>query len=614
MKKIDHDLLTVEKTFTIGKNEKFIVPDYQRAYSWQREDRCDEMWNDIQDFIAEKSDTNYFFGTVIINHIDASNDAETIYELNLVDGQQRMTTFMLLLKAFLLNINNCLTKITGTDPETKKIIQKLEARKKEILALLLKVSEDDVLEIMANSKKMSEFQIKYENRSMNEKYSGDMAIILKGETYDEIKIKVSIQYPRRKEINKYTTFFRNFDFFYEKIASLGDLNINTYAEKVIKSCQFIVIRSYNTEEAIQIFNSLNSKATPLTDSDIISAQLYSNCANTVEKEKFKDIWTNTIIELSEELSKDKVTNITEILNQYMYVKRAINNESDTTLPSLRRYFIGKDLHAEYLKKPLDFASDIGQIILIWLKNTVQTEGKSYILQTLLFKFNLNFKLFYIPYLFIRKSDTDTQKQQFANALLKLFLLLETAGYVYSSKQFKTFLFGLNMDIAKASISTSDIIEKINSHIATFKRTEIEDRIKTFNASGGLLFLNDILYAKEKKLPFDFVGKSYEIEHILCVSDKKTIDVKSFGFKDGAEFEEMKEFIGNKICLEGSINRSILRQGFDRKTPVYQKSSFPLAKKLSSSTETIWGKTQIEGATYFATKRICNYIFDKNNLI
>ena len=60
---------------------------------------CDKLWTDITDFIESESKRDpYFFGTIIIN---CENNDE---EFSLIDGQQRTTTFMLLLKA-LLNEN-----------------------------------------------------------------------------------------------------------------------------------------------------------------------------------------------------------------------------------------------------------------------------------------------------------------------------------------------------------------------------------------------------------------------------------------------------------------------------------------------------------------------------
>ncbi len=72
-----------------------------------------------------------------------------------------------------------------------------------------------------------------------------------------------------------------------------------------------------------MFNSLNSKGMPLTDPDIISAQMYANAG--ADKNDFNQKWKK-IQELTESLENKKITDITGILQQYMYIDRASRNK------------------------------------------------------------------------------------------------------------------------------------------------------------------------------------------------------------------------------------------------------------------------------------------------
>lgn len=67
-----------------------------------------------------------------------------------------------------------------------------------------------------------------------------------------------------------------------------------------------------------MFNSLNSTGMPLSDADIISAQLFSNAPDGVD---FKSIW-EPIIRQADELAQKKVVNIDSVLQQFMYINRA----------------------------------------------------------------------------------------------------------------------------------------------------------------------------------------------------------------------------------------------------------------------------------------------------
>ena len=77
----------------------YIIPDYQRPYAWD-EDSCQTLWDDIFSFAipdndATKFDTNdeYFLGSIVTFENDKKQQ-------EVIDGQQRLTTFMLLLRAF----------------------------------------------------------------------------------------------------------------------------------------------------------------------------------------------------------------------------------------------------------------------------------------------------------------------------------------------------------------------------------------------------------------------------------------------------------------------------------------------------------------------------------
>ena len=69
----------------------YIIPKYQRDYTWNQYN-----WKDLYDDICE-NDYGYFIGSIIC--IDNSSDAFQLKQLEVVDGQQRLTTLCLLLTA-----------------------------------------------------------------------------------------------------------------------------------------------------------------------------------------------------------------------------------------------------------------------------------------------------------------------------------------------------------------------------------------------------------------------------------------------------------------------------------------------------------------------------------
>lgn len=85
---------TVFDLFSI--NKKYVVPRFQREYSWG-EDEVTELWRDLVSNISTKDgnlvNQEYFIGSLVLVGEDKST------EFKIVDGQQRLTTIMMLLSA-----------------------------------------------------------------------------------------------------------------------------------------------------------------------------------------------------------------------------------------------------------------------------------------------------------------------------------------------------------------------------------------------------------------------------------------------------------------------------------------------------------------------------------
>lgn len=612
-KNIDAKLKNIKELFLSGNSQDsilgtggtYIIPEYQRAYSWKYNEQCDKLWQDIESFIDNKKNDSYFLGSIIIN---SARD-----ELYVIDGQQRMTTFILLLKALLLRINDLLNNMSS-DEDIKTLEDALNNRRKAILTCLYNIDEDDVSQITSGRSRIRNLSIKYDNKSINQEYADDMEIILREETIGDIEKNVTkIKFKQRD--NRYTNFFRNFNFFMEKLDEYDSTKVNQFAKTLLNNCQVIVVVSYDTEEAIEIFNSLNSTGMPLSDADILSAKLYSNYDS--DKSEFNRRWSE-IVSKTNTLKSQKVCSIDDILNQYMYILRAKNNEKDTTLPAVRRYFT--DINKQPLNNPQTFLSDFEQIIDIWTDsdNNENNEGKEEILtlKQILFNFNNNFKFFYATYLYFNKDKSNSEKLSFITALLKLFTLLAISDYGYSSSAFKIFLIGLNMEIG-SGVKTEGLVQLINSHIQNkFDKSNILDSLKESSPANGLLYLNEYLFAKEHNIPFSFTTQKTEIEHIMPESGKNIIAIRSDAGMDEDTFKRYANKLGNKILLEQPINGSlsndwfrVKKQNSVKEKRGYKDSVFPIAQSLVSYSSDSWTKDDIDIATEKAAQRIVNFLFE-----
>ena len=81
----------VSQLFDIEANVVYVIPRYQREYTWGK-----NQWENLFDDLRE-NESGYFLGSIIC--INQSIDALSEQNLELVDGQQRLTTLSLLFAA-----------------------------------------------------------------------------------------------------------------------------------------------------------------------------------------------------------------------------------------------------------------------------------------------------------------------------------------------------------------------------------------------------------------------------------------------------------------------------------------------------------------------------------
>ena len=358
---------------------------------------------------------------------------------------------------------------------------------------------------------------------------------------------------------------------------------------------------------------------PLSDADIISAQLYSNAG---ENKKTFNVQWETINKLANELSNRKIIDIDAVLQQFMYINRAINkeyisinkegNESiDVTTPGLRRYYT--DIKKELLNEPLLLCNDLTKITNIW--NNI----KDYPTVKLLLKCNENAKLFLSSYLHRYEIPEIIEENilDLCECLLRLFTILELSDAGYSSSKFKTFLFGENIKLVDKNVSIDIIKNNFNEHINNNWHSDtIADAIIEYDKN-LLVFLNEYIYAKSKGTKFDF-AENVNIEHIMPASGRNLTTIQEdANIATKEEFNGTVNKLGNKILLEEDINKSIGNEWFKTKKQNsiisksgYKDSKYAIALALTAFPKDTWTKDDIDTATIKATERIVKFIFNK----
>lgn len=610
------------------KEKTFVIPEYQRAYTWdiKENNKCDVFWDDIENYFDTKPDYPYLLGTIILDCSEGES------EISIVDGQQRTITFLLLLKAMQLRIKDALENLKDSE-ESRPLIESLTDERNNILNILYKAGSEERYYLLKDWNswiKNHNCEI-LKNKSINEldENKKDFQKILEAETFDDAKNSVCT-IKRRKGDNKFSNFFNNFNFFYEKLNEKYNesANLNAFVKFFLgaegeKICQIIEIKTYDKDQAIEVFNSLNSKGEPLSTADLVSARLYSNSDGG---EKFDKLWKE-IKSKTKELESLKI-DIDSILQQNMYITRAKDEKTDVKTPGLRDFYLNEkkdekqNKKCDLLKNPEELCVNLKKIAEIW--NKMQSDENSS-MTNLLLKFNSNLKLFLISYLnrFMPEELSAEKIKGISECFLRLFAVLELEDKPYSSQEFKGWLFKENKNLVKPEYEIEKIKADFSEHIAERwgkKKEDIRKKIQEDYEGNVLVYLNEYLYVKEKYPEEKFyLGSDVNIEHLMAASGTQIETIrKEAGFNsDEKEFESYKNKIGNKICLEESINKSIKNESFGVKKESaekkdYRDSQYKLAKDLCDYAGDYWKKEDIENATKKAADRILKFIFGEDN--
>lgn len=644
---------TIGDYFQLNSREQFLIPSFQRAYSWGK-DQCEKLLEDLFDYHENRvdSDSTYFFGNII------TVTDKSINSIQIIDGQQRTTTFILLLKALHFILNNYKCKAKDFDStQNRKIDKWLES----ILMKIYKIDSNsisdyqliDFTEIFFKKEKFDDNFLIMKSESMNEmEYAiSDWEKILKSSKFADIH---PYEIPYKKKENRYTNFYKNISYFYKRIHQKLQENNKTEAEQInylaqfiqtlLEKCKIIQIASQNLDLAVAVFNSLNATGLPLSDADVICSSAYARCRDDESKSKFKDNWYLLLNNVEQYLGDNFC--LTTILQQFMYHNRfyesAIENQkTDVTTPGLRKYYTSDKTH--FVENPLPFCTNLNLLVSIWKK------ALSYSIVRLSLKINNNTHLFLgtMLYHWVARQFEDTStisEEEIDDALnyesvikpiselfLRLFALLELVEYSYSSSRFKVFLFDVGDEFVrlKKENSFDSIIDKFNNNIFNIINDSIgslKNKLLDYR-SDKLVLLNEYLYCEEHNLDFylDEEPSKINIEHIMPKSGNNVPDYMNNLSVE--EYSDYLEKLGNKILLERKININLsddpfkikkyasintVRNGSKSTDLGYKNSCYAIAKDLCNYKNDTWTSEDIENATNKCVCRIYNFIIKPLN--
>ena len=226
----------------LNGNKQFLIPDYQRYYSWDI-DQCKRLWNDIVE-MQKKGKSGHFVGSIV--NIAEQAMPTGVQKFMIIDGQQRTTTLTLLLLA--------LRDYAIANPADTTI----------------------------NAKRIDNMLLKNEYESGDERYK-----LLLTETDRDILISLIESKPIADGTK--SKLLDNYKYFVGKIAD-QELSPAEIYESIGKLQIVNITLDRTMDDAQAIFESLNSTGKELSESDLIRNYVLMGLEPTEQTYVYEHMW------------------------------------------------------------------------------------------------------------------------------------------------------------------------------------------------------------------------------------------------------------------------------------------------------------------------------------
>ncbi|QQW80502.1 DUF262 and DUF1524 domain-containing protein [Helicobacter pylori] len=213
---------TLLEFFEQNQNNQFVIPIYQRLYSWGKE-QCEQLWDDIIKIGGNDKMNGHFIGSILYARVDDTHSSPLL----IIDGQQRLTTITLLFIALRDHLND----------------------------------EDELLEKFSHQKIQNRYLI-------NSDEKGDKKFRLILSESDKDTLLSLIDKDRRKPSEPSSKIMENFKLFEEWIRKNTD-KLETIFKGLEKLMIVWIALKKEKDDPQLIFESMNSKGIELTQADLI---------------------------------------------------------------------------------------------------------------------------------------------------------------------------------------------------------------------------------------------------------------------------------------------------------------------------------------------------------
>lgn len=522
MSKLNIDQKTVRELLA-NKRSDFLIPDYQRPYAWG-EDECATLWDDLFAFAFPNDDSEqfnsasdeYFLGPIVT----FKNDDE---KLEIIDGQQRLTTIMLLLRAFYDKFANM------KDRQSVKTREAIEG-------CVWKTDE-------FGDPDMDRLKIDSEVASDGDK--GEFLGILRSGTVED---------------GWKSAYANNFKYFQRKISELVN-EWPTYtgylATRILNNVILLPIEAESQDTALRIFSTLNDRGRPLSDADIFKSQFYKFFSDSGKKDEFIRRWRRLEEITSSVFSPQRGTSMDELFTRYMYYERALEGNKNTTTQGLRDFY-GRNAYA--LLKREETLDNLEALAVFWRKvDTGEGFTERVLRQLFILRYAPNGMWTYIVSVwFLAKRDNNNDLEE--TAFYEFLRIITGFVFAYAVErpgvnalrspvypELINIVSGNKVTFSEYRFDSADIRSRFNSYVFTNQRPITRSMLVWWafeNPDQPLLDTDTVL----------------EVEHIYARRRNQNEPLKN---------HSNLEALGNKAMLEKNVNIRAADYRFEDKKRYYR---------------------------------------------
>lgn len=559
MARIENHKYSIEDAF---RECFYIVPDYQREYVWTDKE-VHQLLEDINEQIDAGATREYFIGTILVSPTDQKNHYEVI------DGQQRLTTFFLLLCA--------LKHVFQGEPQ------------RQMIASLVSTSYVD-------SDGEVKISLKLEPRYEN---AGEVMAKLVELDADPLAVRAGIQASGiasfgslENLVSAYGTLYRYLKDNYDDVPKL-----KKYWGYLANNVVFIQI-STGVSSALKIFETINERGVGLNPMDLLKNLLFTQVKQT-QFTQLKDEWKK----ITKPLEKEKEKPL-RFLRYFLMANYFIKNDRGDAVvreDEIYDWFVAKDNAAlcDYANKPFEFVRKVIRNVEHYLAfaNGLGNDGKPNLAMDSLKRlaggaFSLHFVLLLAAANFPKLLFDHFVTQLESFLFYYIFTKTPTKDLERSFSQWA--------DELRAIANTTDPVKQkiqLNAFIADRfeknmdgKSQELADALKRFTLYSMQQYRTRYLLARlTQHVDMAFSGvktpgslepfTNLEIEHILPDTPRPELRAKWAADNPTAVYDDYKNRLGNLALLEKPINIVAGNDFYTAKQDEYRKSGNYLTRSL-----------------------------------